>query len=184
MRRLVSFEEADTRALPFQEDCFDVVVCGGALSFVVEKGIALREIRRTLRPWGFICVSPLFYHTVPPETLVEEISDILGFPIPVWGAEDWEKLFLESDLEVYYKRKVKLMPQSEDRIEGFARMLAAKDHLPASRLVRRAVYERSLDLFRLFNRNHAYLSFLLGILRNRGEPEEMELFVAPWDTYP
>jgi ubiquinone/menaquinone biosynthesis C-methylase UbiE len=182
VRRLVTFRAADARELSFPDNAFDVIVCGGALSFIVERGDALKEIVRVLRPWGFICVSPLFYHTLPPDSLMEQLSDALGFPVPRWGIQNWEQFFLEAKLELYHKQEIRLESQSKEKVEAFARMLSEKDHLPDDPSIRDAIYQRALHFFSLFNENHHYLSFLLAILRKPYILEEMELFEVPWDT--
>lgn len=179
----IKFMVADTRTMPFPNNVFDVVICGGALSFVVERGKALDEIFRVLRDWGFICVAPLFYHTDPPSYLVDQISNILDFKLPVWGDDNWIDLFKSIDLEIYSIQKVKLRPANSEKVREFAQLLSSKSHLPNDKDVRDAIFRKAKEYFDLFNENHQYLGFLFAVLRKRKFPAEMELFSPPWEHY-
>lgn len=55
---------ADMEALPFTNDCFDVVACAGSLSYG-EPALVDTEIRRVLRPGGLlICVDSLNHNPI------------------------------------------------------------------------------------------------------------------------
>jgi SAM-dependent methyltransferase len=77
---LAEFREGDLRALPFDDDEFDLVVCFEALAHVAEPGVVLDELRRVLRPTGLLLTSspnpdvyppgnPLQLTDLPPERL-------------------------------------------------------------------------------------------------------------------
>lgn len=51
------WQTADAQALPFGDAAFDVVACQFGLMFVPDKLLALREMRRVLRPGGRLLVS-------------------------------------------------------------------------------------------------------------------------------
>jgi malonyl-CoA O-methyltransferase len=57
---------ADLRCLPFQDQSFDVVVCGLTLMDVAELDVAILEMARVLRPNG-----ALVYSTLHPAGLAE-----------------------------------------------------------------------------------------------------------------
>lgn len=46
----------DVTAIPFEAEQFDVVLCNHVLSYVRDDDLALREIRRVLRPGGFALI--------------------------------------------------------------------------------------------------------------------------------
>lgn len=48
----IVFRRADARALPFADATFDRAICAEALEFIDPPALALREIRRVLKPGG------------------------------------------------------------------------------------------------------------------------------------
>ena len=53
-RENIRFEIADAMSLPFADSSFDVAVCGLGLNFIPDPVLALRELKRVLRPRGTI----------------------------------------------------------------------------------------------------------------------------------
>lgn len=53
----VTWQAADAQALPFEDASFDAVVCQFGIMFVPDKPLALREMRRVLRPRGTLLVT-------------------------------------------------------------------------------------------------------------------------------
>ena len=51
------WQVADAQALPFEDARFDLVACQFGLMFVPDKPLALREMRRVVRPGGTLLVS-------------------------------------------------------------------------------------------------------------------------------
>ena len=178
IRRLVRFEVGDAREIAAADAEFDAVVCGGALSFISERRQALAEIQRVLRPWGFICVSPLCYHTMPPPSLGAALEAIVGFTIPVFRADDWLALLREAGLEAYVTRRLGLGSRSDREVVEYIDALVAmrEGELPRSSL--EELRERALEIFRVFNQNHRYVEALQGVFRVRALPEQQELFEA------
>jgi SAM-dependent methyltransferase len=52
----VEWRPADAAALPFADQAFDVVLCQLGLQFFADRGAALREMHRVLRPGGRVVV--------------------------------------------------------------------------------------------------------------------------------
>ncbi|MDQ3823383.1 MAG: class I SAM-dependent methyltransferase [Actinomycetota bacterium] len=178
VRERVRFEVADALEIPAEGDAFDAVVCGGALSFVRDRERALVEIGRVLRPWGFVCVSPLAYHSQPPEALLDDLEGVLGFRVPVFTSADWLELFRGAGFEVYVARQLPLASRPDSAVEAYV------DYLVAGRLPEvpdesvPALRRRALRTFRVFNENHRYLEALQSVLRLRPLPEQWELFAV------
>jgi len=53
----IEWRVADMQALPFADGSFDAVVCQFGLMFVPDQLLALREMRRVVRPGGVVIVS-------------------------------------------------------------------------------------------------------------------------------
>jgi len=73
----VSFDLNAGLALPFADESFDVVVCGGTLEHVLDTDAVLSEMRRVLAPGGTLIVS------VPRiDSLLSTLLLALGFQPP------------------------------------------------------------------------------------------------------
>ncbi|NET57767.1 MAG: class I SAM-dependent methyltransferase [Symploca sp. SIO2E6] len=178
IQKLVKFEVGSALNIPYPDNTFDLVVVGGATSFIENKQQALEEYYRVLRPWGFLSVTNLYYHEVPPETVVQNVSAIIGIKIESWNAEQWLELFNTNTLfETYLFEKHRLNPQSSERISEYVEYFLKKDHLcslPTD--VKNTIRRRWRQTIDVFNENHKYLGFMLTIFRKRALPEEPELF--------
>jgi SAM-dependent methyltransferase len=78
----------DIHAMPFPDNSFDVVLCNHVLEHVADDILALREIRRVLRPGGYAVLQVPFFEPVPATT-VEDPAVVLP--------RDREKLYGQSD---------------------------------------------------------------------------------------
>lgn len=54
LHRPVRWQQADALALPFEEGCFDLVICQFGVMFFPDKAAAFAESRRVLRPGGVL----------------------------------------------------------------------------------------------------------------------------------
>lgn len=180
IRKLVRFGSGSAYEIPFRPGSFDLVVTGGATSFMDDKSRAVREYHRVLKPWGFLSVTTLAYYRKPPARVIKAVSDTIGVQIEPWGFEEWHDVFSKNGLfESYYEERHKMIAVPAAKLAGFVDYFMAKPHidaLPAP--VRREVRRRWTDTLRVFNENHRYLGYLLVLFRKRHLPEEMELFTA------
>src|SRR5690349_15930026 len=53
----VEWQTADALALPFEDGCFDVLVCQFAVMFYPDRAQAMREAKRVLRPGGTLLIN-------------------------------------------------------------------------------------------------------------------------------
>ena len=51
VKKRVSFKVGSAYDIPFEENFFDLVMCGGATSFMDNKNKAVSEYFRVLKPW-------------------------------------------------------------------------------------------------------------------------------------
>lgn len=53
----LEFSRGEVEALAFEDNSFDVVICGEVLEHVFDKDIALKELLRVLKSGGTLCIS-------------------------------------------------------------------------------------------------------------------------------
>lgn len=109
IRQCVKFQVGKAYSIPCDSDSFDLIVAGGSVSFMDNKEIAIKEMERVLKPWGMLSVTNLFYHTPPPQQLLDKVSSVIGTTIHPLTAKDWESAYLRhSNLELYTLETTKL----------------------------------------------------------------------------
>lgn len=179
VRNNCAFEVASAYDIPFENDTFDLVVCGGATSFMEDKETAIHEYHRVLKPWGFLSVTNLCYYREPPDSILDALRNILGFRPLAWHPEKYLDLFCSArEFEIYNAESVYLGRQSNERIAEYIDYFMKKPHLTdLDASVRAAIEKRWLRTISVFNENHEYLGFLRAILRKPYTPEEPELFI-------
>ena len=101
----VRFEMADTYRLPFADASFDVVFANAVLMHLHDPLVALRELRRVLRPSGFVgvrnpdfatfLISPLTSLMAQRDLLMRRVQQHIGVPNGSVG-RDHRRLLLEA----------------------------------------------------------------------------------------
>lgn len=76
--RAVDFQEGDAMDLRFPDASFDVVTIGFGLRNVADRGRALREFRRVLRPGGRLMVLDF---STPTSKVLKVLHDVLYFAV-------------------------------------------------------------------------------------------------------
>ncbi|MFD5485771.1 class I SAM-dependent methyltransferase [Streptomyces virginiae] len=184
----VSFSVGDACDIQYDDASFDVIVCGGANTFVQNREAALDEYLRVLRPYGFVSVTNLYYRKAPDQQLLADLKDVLGFEIPPYGLRDWLQILAPAQWEIYDLETTDLADRPDSVVEAYSDALCSAERLPhideATRLRVREQWHRVISVF---NRNHAHLGFMELTLRKSmpGDEEQPELFLMPgtWDPY-
>lgn len=190
IQQRVSFQVGDAAQLPFEDNQFDLVITGGANTFIPEKdrGQALHEYQRVLKPYGLLSVTNLFYHESVPSSLLQRLHTILGFEIKPWTKFYWLDLLLQSKLELYWYSEKKMQFRPENVLRSYTETLITQS--PALQSLddeqRQQFQDRWFEVMNAFNENHRYLSFMTVLLRNYTVPEQQELFfeqgvIDPWN---
>ena len=181
VRSRVTFQVASAYNIPSPDYNFDLIMVGGATGFMDDKSKAIREYLRVLRSWGFLVMSPLTYHTQPPQQIVDEISRIIGTAIRPMTTEDWVNTVSEftKDFELYFNETHKLSPRTSGEINEYVDYFMKKDHIKIlSETVKDAIKKRWLSILKVFNENHKYLGYSIIVFRKRPVVEEPELFIS------
>jgi SAM-dependent methyltransferase len=77
---------------------FDFVLCECVLGFVHDKQEFTSGLPEVLTPAGRVGVVDVYYHTPPPESLVEELGKVFGSRLAVLTRDDWSDLFAAYEL--------------------------------------------------------------------------------------
>jgi ubiquinone/menaquinone biosynthesis C-methylase UbiE len=179
VRDRVSFRVGSAYNIPFPENNFDLVMAGGATAFMSDKQKAIDEYVRVIKPWGYICITPLFYHLEPPMNLIKKISDIVGTQIKVMRIEDWTNLFLKSSskLEQYYIKERKIKNRTNRDITDYINYFLNKPHIKKlDQETKKAIMIKWRNYIKIFNENHKYLSYGIIMFRKTNYEEEPEFF--------
>ena len=176
----VNFQLANAYDIPFKENTFDIIMVGGATSFMARKNIAISEYFRVLKPWGFLVMSPLTYHKDPPVAITDSVGEILNNRINPMKKEDWLKVVYEavSEFELYTHESQKLNARTQNDIDAYVQYFLKKDHIQKlTPDVIEAIKIKWLEIINVFNENHKYLGYDIMIFRKRTDSEEPELFI-------
>lgn len=177
----VNFQVASAYEIPFPDDYFDILMVGGATSFMEDKSRAIKEYLRVLRPWKFLVSTPLVYHTTPPQSVVDSVSSVLGVKIQPMTKEDWLSTVstVTSDFELYANEFYQLSARSQTDINTYIEYFMRKAHirdLPPETV--QAIRSKWAKILEVFNENHKYLGYTIAIFRKRIIEEESELFIT------
>lgn len=186
----VSFQVGDAADLQFEDNQFDLVVTGGANTFIPEhdREKALSEYRRVLKPYGLLSVTHLFYHKAVPQEVLTNLKEVLGFEVKPWTKYYWLDLLLKSGLELYSFDETEMQARPAEVLELFTSNLI--DGSPAledfDAATKESFKKRWFEIMNVFNENHRYLSFMTVLLRNQFVEEQQELFlekgtIDPWN---
>lgn len=180
IRSIVTFQEGSAYNIPYPDNVFDLVVVGGATSFMEEKSVAVSEYTRVLNYWGFLSATQLFYHSTPPPEVVDSVSKAIGVRINPWTEKEWLEIFtkLNSNLEIYFYEKNELTNRPKKDIDNYINYFMNKPHLNKySKDIKNKVMLKWKEYVDIFNENHKYLSYFTVLFRKRAYPEEPELFI-------
>ncbi|HHT9121386.1 MAG TPA: class I SAM-dependent methyltransferase [Candidatus Wunengus sp. YC63] len=172
----VLFQIGDATHLPFDNEMFHLVHCGGAIAWIQDKKKAISECMRVLRFWGFITAVPLYYHKSPPKKLIEELNTHLGIVIQPWGKDFWISLFESEGLESYHTIDQKIFSVSDHVLKDYIDHLISPLKPSLQQDVLEAIRQKAMMYFSTFNENHKYLSYSIMLFRKRPVSEQRSLF--------
>lgn len=174
----VIFKFGSAYDIPFEDNSFDLVMCGGATSFMDNKSKAVSEYFRVLKPWGFLATTQLFYRKIPPQNILDSVSNIIGVQIKYLNKDDWLSIFKSNnDHELYYFKEYKFETRSEEDVEQYVNLFMQKPHIVSlDEDVKEEIFNRWKSYMLSFARNNKYLSYFIALFRKDIYPEEKEFF--------
>ncbi len=174
----VSFEYGNAEDLSnFDDDSFDLIICGNAISFISDKGKALKEMIRVLKPNGFISIVPIWYKCIPREDVINKVNKELGFNIKCYYENDWLD-FSKYGLELYLKKDFEFIYSTKEQIENYVNyMIDSKEHLKIySEKDINLMKKRWQRIIEVFNENLSFTNYSVILLRKSLIEEEPEIF--------
>lgn len=178
VQKRVSFKVGSAYDIPYKDNYFDLVMCGGATSFMDQKDKAVQEYFRVLKPWGFLATTQLFYNRKPPEKVLGDVSKIIGAQIKYLNKEDWLKILNSNNkYELYYFREHNFESKSKKDIDEYISIFLQKPHIMnLEDDVKKEIHDKWLGIISTFAKNNEYLSYFVAIFRKNVYEEEKEFF--------
>ena len=174
----VSFEYGNAEDLSnFDDESFDLIICGNAISFISDKGKALKEMIRVLKPNGFISIVPIWYKCIPREDVINKVNKELGFNIKCYYENDWLD-FSKYGLELYLKKDFEFIYSTKEQIENYVNyMIDSKENLKIySEKDINLMKKRWQRIIEVFNENLSFTNYSVILLRKSLIEEEPEIF--------
>lgn len=173
-KKLIDFKVADARKLPFRNEEFDIVICGGSTAFMTNREKSLREYKRVLKSWGFVADINFYYQTKPPTYLIQELNQLMKTNIKAWGIDYWLNLYKKVGLEKYFIYTGNVKQATQKEIKDYCNLIVKQKKLTQSN--KNALKERLIPIMSLFNENNKHLVYSIFILRKRPVEEQVSLF--------
>ena len=173
----ISFEYGNAEKLRFNDNEFDLIICGNAMSFISNKEKAISELKRVLKPNGFISIVPIWYVDIPDPDIISLVNKELGFNITCTYKNDWIN-FDKWGLELYYKKDFAFVKRTKKEIETYANnLINNKKHLEIyNKEEKQIIINRWINTMNIFNENLSMTNFSIILLRKSILDEEEELF--------
>lgn len=174
----ISFEYGNAENLRFNDNEFDLIICGNAMSFVSNKSKAIKELKRVLKPNGFISIVPIWYLDNPNEKIISKVNEELGFKINCTFESDWSS-YDKWGLELYYKKNYGFIKRTSEDIKKYAiNLINSKQHLNIyDANEKEIIIKRWIRTMSVFNDNLSMTNFSIILLRKSLIKEEEELFL-------
>lgn len=152
----VSFQQGDAGNLPFEENLFSHVVISGHLPFIQpdERRRHIVEALRVLKPWGYMLIALYYYHSPPPQKLVDEFNAKIGTRLSPDGIKTyWTQLFDNILLTLEYEAEYEVFPGDDTRTQQYIEQMHSET---------KTDWEEYLQLF---NENGRFLSYFVRVYR-------------------
>jgi len=112
----VEFRVADAQDLPFEDDLFDAVITESVTAFPKDKGKAVAEYVRVVKPGGYVGLSEsTWIKSPPPPEMIAWASQDLGANVAPLTAREWVGLLETAGLEEIQHRVSEINVQDESK---------------------------------------------------------------------
>jgi len=112
----VEFRVADAQDLPFEDDLFDAVITESVTAFPKDKGKAVAEYVRVVKPGGYVGLSEsTWIKSPPPPEMIAWASQDLGANVAPLTASEWVGLLETAGLGGIEQRVFEINVQDESK---------------------------------------------------------------------
>lgn len=161
LAHLAAYENRDMRATGWPDQEFDAIISGGALAFVEGKDRAVAEWLRLIKPHGLIGNAELWYHQKPSQSLLDDVAEIIGVPVPLYTREYWDQLFSDRRLQPWTRHEAEAGARTDVEVEAYCSAMVSFVSSGWDNDAREALYDRWLATFKVFNENMKHLSYTM-----------------------
>jgi ubiquinone/menaquinone biosynthesis C-methylase UbiE len=155
---------ASSEQLPYEDNTFRVVLLEAVFGFIKDFERAFRELKRVLKPNGYLAFVDMHYKSTPPSGVVEELGKIFGNPLPVLYEADWFTIFQK--LRKIHWNTYDYPRGNYGKINDHLLQEKLKSEIPDEEK-REEVFRALLNKFGVYesalNRNRQYLKYHVGI---------------------
>lgn len=176
------FKVGSALEIPYPDNHFDALWVSNVTSFISDKSAAFTEYFRVLKPFGYIGVAPIYYHTTPPADLFTEVESLIGAKLTIRNLTEWRKTIQQSaeragvNVVECSVTNYRYHDQS-GYIDEWLQLILSKPHLEVLSVeMRQSLTERYSACMRVFNENLKYCGYSLLLYQKRLTAEEPELF--------
>jgi len=121
----VSFLVADAQDLPFEDQCFDLVMGEFITGLLADRQRGLREYLRVLKPGAYIGLNEgTLIKTPPPVSLIDYLRGTFGITVDMLDADQWRALLQGAGLRdvVAKTHKVTTLSNRADNMKDLAQV--------------------------------------------------------------
>ena len=120
----VRFQVADAHNLPFEDECFGIVMGEFITGLLDNKQRAVNEYLRVAKPEGYVGFNEATWVKAPPEGLAEYLSRTFGVKGGILDSDGWRELFANAGLREILVRtyKVDTISNKRDDLTDFLRV--------------------------------------------------------------
>lgn len=138
---------------------YDVVLTGGSLAFVRNHQLAIRSMVNNVKPYGFVALCELAYHSSPPVELREQISSIIENHVPEYPLDYWSNLADScNELRLWKSDERPVRKASMDELNQYCTRMSNWAASDWSSQAKEALAARILNYMEPFNENMGYLT--------------------------
>lgn len=166
--KFVTYHVADACYLPFEPKQFSHILGGCNFAFISDRERCLKECQRVLIPEGKLCIANFFYEEKPPENLLDQVYEMIGFrPSSDWNY-DWWKSFYSRQFSLEKEEILPLPVQTEQQLrQNVEQAIHSSATLSAhNEEVKKVCYDRLLQIRKVLNQHRKYQKFSLSIWNN------------------